>query len=225
MLRCRGTDPGGGGGGGGEPPSGIVWIYEDQGFQDACLPGENLWWKWELDLRTGETPFNSDRIDLTWDEYCAPPAGPAPPTTPEFTAELERIVPPPILVSNPEGIGVAGLETWFWYDTDTQPVTLTGTLDIRSFDITYELNAVQWSWQTGDGTELESTTPGSDTNLPASAAATHTYETKAYYDVELCVTWTGTWAVVGEPSNTVPPRDFCSTTVYRVDEIVSRVTG
>ena len=174
------------------------------------------------------TPARFAADGLVYDIVCSTP------DTDEWWLHVIGIIEDPDVTLNPDTLGVTGLDTWFWYDGNTTdgPIAATYTDAVTGITYAIEIRAAidQYEWDTGDGAIYTRTDPGSDDNLPATAAATHVYEAKAIYDVTITVRWTaevridvGTgwtpWAPIPgsyEPSVTV---------VYPVSEIVTRITS
>jgi hypothetical protein len=151
----------------------------------------------------------------------------------DLAAEIRRRAPDGLSIANPLAQGLTGLDTWLWYEggTDIPPFTLT--VDDPGSGIGLEVEAWalldSFTWDMGDGTVLTSTVPGTDRNLPRSAAATHRYERKGDYTITFTAGWTGTyrWRRLrgGAWSTPIPfagnPATITTATPYPVVEIRS----
>ena len=222
-LECDGHGGGGGGGGGGgepEPPSGPHWGgWEFYGYCD-----------WNLTMFIERVLFDTDG---TWatvmegynpDDYdgWADPAGRIvqgvcwEPTEAGVAMEGQLVkdskdLSPPLFNRNPEALGLTGLETWLWYQGETQiePIELTWTDPVRN--LTFVLQGRAWAesitWDMGNGdvatshmaSSWESAAGlGGDMTNPAAA---YTFETSAIqagfadgtYPVTVTLSWTGEW--------------------------------
>lgn len=125
--------------------------------------------------------------------------------------EDSKDLSPPLFNRNPEALGLTGLETWLWYQGETQiePIELTWTDPVNA--LTFELQGRAWAesitWDMGNGdvvtsdiaaTWESSVDLGGDMTNPA---ATYTYETSAIqagfaegtYPVTVTLSWAGEW--------------------------------
>lgn len=118
-----------------------------------------------------------------------PPPPPAPPTMAEITALAQAEVRAPTVGVSPPGDGLTGLETWYWYEGQSQVSVETS---IRGYAVTATMTPTHYFWQTGEEL-LGSPVPGSS-SVPA---AYWTYQTKNDYRVFVQVVWDGTWAFEG----------------------------
>ena len=174
------------------------------------------------------TPARFAADGLVYDIVCTTP------DTDEWWLYVVGIIEDPSVTLNPHTLGVTGIDTWFWYDGNTTdgPIAATYTDAVTGITYAIEIRAAidQFEWDTGDGNTYTRTEPGSDANLPATAAVTHVYETKAIYDVTITVRWTAEVRVdVGAgwtPWAPIPGSYEPSVTLtYPVSEIVTRITG
>lgn len=149
----------------------------------------------------------------------------------DLAAEILRRAPEGTPVRNPLTDGLTGLDTWLWYDGGTEIPPFILTVDDPGSGIGLEVEAwarlETFTWDMGDGTVVTTATPGSDADLPRSAAATHRYERKGDYTITFTAAWNGTyrWRQVpgGAWSGPIPfagnPATISSSTPYHVSEI------
>jgi hypothetical protein len=122
---------------------------------------------------------------------------PAP--TPDEVYRYFRTLPLPALtaVEQPPGTALTGLPVVFHADG---PTSQTFELAIRGWAVSITATATTFTWHTGDGTDLTTTSPGApwpDTTV------THTYRSGTYTS-SLTTTWTGSFRLDGGPPTAVP---------------------
>jgi hypothetical protein len=88
----------------------------------------------------------------------------------------------------PPGNGLVGLPVIFFTD---EPTTQTHTLDIRGFTVDITATATAFTWHTGDGTDLTTTTPG---DPYPDHTISHDYASGTY-TASLTTTWTATFTI------------------------------
>jgi hypothetical protein len=122
-----------------------------------------------------------------------------PPPSPAEIYRYFQTLPLPQLTTQhqPPGNGLVGLPVIFYTDGAT---TQTFDLTIRGFQVQIVAGATSFTWHTGDGTELTSTTPGAP--YPDHTIS-HDYRSGTY-TAYLTVTWGATFSVNGGPSVAVP---------------------
>ena len=122
-----------------------------------------------------------------------------PPPTPGEVFRYFRTLPLPQLPTRqqPPGNGLVNLPVIFFTDG---PTTQTFTLDIRGFRVVITAVATAFTWHTGDGTDVTSTTPGAP--YP-NQTVTHDYRAGTY-TASLTTTWGATFTVDGGPGTAVP---------------------
>jgi hypothetical protein len=117
------------------------------------------------------------------------------------------LVPPPMpswhapdiaVAANPRGVGLVGLDTWFWLAP--APATLTVEETIQGSQYVVTATPVAASWDFGDGT---SAAPSTDTSsfgrpYPRQSSVTHTYQahSQAGYKVRSTIRYDVTWSAV-----------------------------
>ena len=200
QLECSNTSPGGdpgeggsggGGGGGGALGFWTVWRNDIQPEPNAC----------PVDPATGEVPARrylqfipagNPAGTITATNWCPPADVPVPPPPPT-AAEIRGLAdaPAPEINLAPASRGVTGVPTRLW-GADDAGFTV-GPLSLRGWSITGSATPTHWTWETGTGESLSSSTAGSS----GSPAAIFTYETKGTYAVETSVAYTGNFVVVG----------------------------
>jgi hypothetical protein len=122
---------------------------------------------------------------------------PAP--TPDEVYRYFRTLPLPALPTRqqPPGTALVGLPVVFHTDG---PTSQSFDLAIRGFAVHITATASTYTWHTGDGVDLTTTSPGApwpDTTV------THTYRSGTFTS-SLTTTWTGTFSIDDGPSTAVP---------------------
>lgn len=122
---------------------------------------------------------------------------PAP--TPDEVYRYFQTLPLPHLdtIEQPPGTALVGLPVVFHTDG---PTTQTYDLTIRGFAVHITATATTFTWHTGDGTDLTTTSPGAPW---PDTTATHTYRSGTYTS-SLTTTWTATFTLDGGPATPVP---------------------
>lgn len=122
-----------------------------------------------------------------------------PPPSPAEVFRYFQTLPLPQLTTQqqPPGNALVGLPVVFFTDSPTQQ---TFTVDIRGFQVVIVAGAQNYTWHTGDGTDLTSTDPGAP--YP-DQTVTHDY-TSGTYTANLTVTWGGTFSVDGGAQVAIP---------------------
>lgn len=122
-----------------------------------------------------------------------------PPPSPAEVFRYFQTLPLPELTTQqqPPGDALVGLPVIFYTDS---PTTQTFTLDIRGFTVDITATATTYTWHTGDGTDLTTTTPGAP--YPQHTI-THDYPSGTY-TAWLTTTWGATFSVDGGASTDVP---------------------
>lgn len=122
-----------------------------------------------------------------------------PPPSPDEVFRYFQTLPLPQLPTQqqPPGNGLVGLPVIFFTDG---PTTQTFTLDIRGFTVDIVARATGFTWHTGDGTDLTTTTPGAP--YPDHTIS-HDY-VSGTYTASLTTTWSASFSVDGGASVPVP---------------------
>ncbi|WP_233492194.1 hypothetical protein [Blastococcus sp. TF02A-30] len=122
-----------------------------------------------------------------------------PPPSPDEVFRYFQTLPLPQLPTQqqPPGNGLVGLPIIFFTDG---PTTQTFTLDIRGFSVDIVARATGFTWHTGDGTDLTTTTPGAP--YPDHTIS-HDYRSGTY-TASLTTTWSASFSVDGGASVPVP---------------------
>jgi hypothetical protein len=122
-----------------------------------------------------------------------------PPPSPAEVYRYFQTLPLPDLPTQqqPPGNALAGLPVVFYTDG---PTTQTFTVDIRGFTVDIVATASGFTWDTGDGTVLQTTDPGAP--YPDHTIS-HDYRSGTY-TAALTTTWSGTFSVNGGATADVP---------------------
>jgi hypothetical protein len=122
-----------------------------------------------------------------------------PPPSPDEVFRYFQTLPLPQLTTRqqPPGQALVGLPVIFFTDS---PTTQTFTVDIRGFTIDITATATTYTWHTGDGTTLTTTSPGAP--YPHHTI-THDYSSGTY-TAALTTTWGATFSIDGGAPADVP---------------------
>jgi hypothetical protein len=122
-----------------------------------------------------------------------------PPPSPAEVYRYFQTLPLPDLPTQqqPPGNALAGLPVVFYTDG---PTTQTFTVDIRGFTVDIVATASAFTWDTGDGTVLQTTDPGAP--YPDHTIS-HDYRSGTY-TASLTTTWSGTFSIDGGATADVP---------------------
>ena len=122
-----------------------------------------------------------------------------PPPSPGEVYRYFQTLPLPDLPTQqqPPGNALAGLPVVFYTDG---PTTQTFTVDIRGFTVDIVATASGFTWDTGDGTVLQTTDPGAP--YPHHTIS-HDYRSGTY-TASLTTTWSGTFSLDGGATADVP---------------------
>ena len=152
-------------------------------------------------------------FDLFADTSCsafAPP--PAPDPRPDSTKKGRKRPPPspeqlaliaadraralavqPDLRAAPAGIGLTGLDSYFWLEEEPQPVAATASAG--GLTVTAEARPAQYIWDFGDGSDKTTSHPGRPWTPAAPGDIAHLYETRGHYEVGVEVLWEARWRI------------------------------
>jgi hypothetical protein len=174
-----------------------------------------------------------DAFALTYDTWtgqlvaaeatCAQAATPPTPPTPAevFWGIRNNGFPRPVIRTNPDAVGITGLETRYWYPgADTISVSIV----IRGYTVTAAMRGTSYQWFFGDGSEDTTSRKGG----PASPATRHTYQSKDRYGLLLDMSWDGGYTYAGwgtSGSGGLPTIVVEAGRSYPVAEIRSVQTG
>jgi len=122
-----------------------------------------------------------------------------PPPSPDEVYRYFQTLPLPQLTTRqqPPGNALVNLPVIFFTDS---PTAQTFTVDIRGFTVVIVAGATQFTWHTGDGTDLVTDGPGAP--YP-DQTITHEYRSGTY-TAFLTTTWGATYSVNGGASADVP---------------------
>jgi hypothetical protein len=119
---------------------------------------------------------------------CAAPV--APPPLPAWGAVDSAVM------ANPNGVGLVGLDTWFWLEP--RPVTLTVAENYLGSRYVVTATPIAASWDFGDGSigTLSSDSSGFGHAYPEPSSVTHTYQAHSRdgYAVRAAIRYDMTWA-------------------------------
>ena len=186
---------------------------------------------------TGGVPLTFTFADTTGD--CATFASPEPveqrPGRPRRTPrpspeEIARtladravsLAPEPDLQVTPSGIGLTGLESYFWLETSPEPIEATA--QAGPVLVTAQARAVQYVWNFGDGSDM--VTNGSGRRWSASRGGNigHVYETRGRYDLVVDVVWEARWRIGGGPWQSLGYFSNSDSRPYRVRQVIAVLT-
>lgn len=197
QVQVPGGQSGGGGGGGqtsgggsgGGPATGPA--YADPATVAACLNA------------IGSAFAGQPASPGCWPDPATAGGVPAPPPPPPPTAAeaLDLVpIPTPTWGVNPDGPGLAGMDTWLWDANGARPVSVTAS--IRGYSVTSTAGPQRWEWtmwEPGQGSARNpaATVTANRPGGPDDPAATYRYETTGDYTVTLRVVWGGSFTING----------------------------
>ena len=148
---------------------------------------------------TGSAPGTAVGQWLPLTRSCVDITALNPPPSPGEVFRYFQELPLPDLPTQqqPPGNALAGLPVVFYTDG---PTTETFTVDIRGFTVDIVATASAFTWDTGDGTVLQTTDPGAP--YP-NHTISHDYRSGTY-TASLTTTWSGTFSVDGGATADVP---------------------
>lgn len=220
----EGDAPGSGGGGSGGSGSGPkCWLEElrDDQWDDSI---ELEYWGRRMRYAPYNLYCDGEWQGIIWIEIVSDENGdPLPiPTTPQEVAERLRDqmpVPRATVGINPDR-GVVGVESWFWMEGYDGSL-ITDSTDAFGFLVEIQARVTHYRWSFGDGTVIESTSPGRA--YPEQSQVRHTYErssagTTAGYPVEATFTFQVRYRVDRGPWLALPGISRTTSTSYPVRE-------
>jgi hypothetical protein len=152
-------------------------------------------------------------------------AGPPPPSPEELAlvvADRARAAAPrPRLRLAPSGVGLTGLNTYYWLAERPRPITAVA--QVPGLTVVAEARPVQYVWRFGDGFEMVTSHPGTRWRPGHPGSVAHVYEIRGRYRVVVEVIWEARWRTGGDPWRSL---GFFTTTggrVYPVRQVVSRL--
>jgi hypothetical protein len=118
---------------------------------------------------------------------------PAKPATASLSDKLIKLLPAGDINFQPTTQSVVNIPTYFWTQTPARFQAVVPILDVIVYVNLY--STLTWSF--GDGSEMTTLLRGGPFPNPS---VTHAYKTKGDKQVNLKVTWQGTWSVNGVTS-------------------------
>ena len=112
------------------------------------------------------------------------------PTTASLSDRLVKLLPEGDINFQPSAESVVNVPTYFWTKTPHHFQAAVPILDVIVYVNLYST----FTWSFGDGQTLFTPLQGGPFPNPS---VKHAYSSKGYKDVELKVTWQGTWSVNG----------------------------
>jgi hypothetical protein len=137
------------------------------------------------------------------------------PATASLSDKLIKLLPAGDINFQPTTQSVVNIPTYFWTQTPERFQAVVPILDVIVYVNLY--STLTWSF--GDGTEQTTLLRGGPFPNPS---VTHAYKTKGDRQVNLKVTWQGTWSVNGVTSPIVG--NLITQSIYRSIQVVSAPT-
>ncbi|MBK5228566.1 MAG: PKD domain-containing protein [Actinobacteria bacterium] len=132
------------------------------------------------------------------------------------------LAPEPDLRVTPSGIGLTGLESYFWLETSPSPIEATA--QAGPVLVTAQARAVQYVWNFGDGSDM--VTNGSGRRWSASRGGNigHVYETRGRYELAVDVVWEARWRIGAGPWQSLGYFSNSDSRPYRVRQVIAVLT-
>ena len=149
-----------------------------------------------------------------------------PPPSPEELAAIAAdrataAAPRPRVRIAPSGIGLTGLESYFWLADPLRPITAVAR--VPGLTVVAEARPVQYVWHFGDGFEAVTTHPGTPWRPGRPGSVAHLYEVRGRYRLVVEAIWEARWRAGQGPWRSL---GFFTTTGgrdYPVRQVVSRL--
>lgn len=150
---------------------------------------------------TAENSFSAFSNSTT----CTSFAAPAPPHVPNRQPQIGRtgptpeqiayslarreiaFAPKPRLRAAPAGVGLTGLDSFFWLAEEPQPISATAGV------VTAEARPIEYSWDFDDGSRKTTSNSGRPWTRRRAGNIAHLYETRGSYGVSVDVIWEARW--------------------------------
>lgn len=101
------------------------------------------------------------------------------------------LAPKPQLRLAPRGVGLAGLESYFWLAE--RPRRIQARARVAGLVVVAEARPIQYVWTFGDGADRVTTKPGRRWTSRRPGNIGHTYEARDRYRVSVEVVWEARW--------------------------------
>jgi PKD domain len=121
----------------------------------------------------------------------------------------------------PAGVGLTGLESYFWLAESPRPISATARAG--GLSVTAEASPLKYLWNFGDGSNVVTSDPGRPWTKERPGSIAHLYETRGSYGVSVEVAWQARWRI---DNGAWQPLGFFSTSdglAYPVRQIQSRL--
>jgi PKD domain len=129
------------------------------------------------------------------------------------------MAPEPELAMAPAGVGLTGLDSYFWLSSGLSPITASAAAG--PVTVVAEARPVQYNWAFGDGREKVTDHSGRRWTRRRAGNVTHLYESTGAYDMSVEVTWEARWRMGAGPWQHLGYFSNEDQVVYPVREMVS----
>ncbi|HYI44326.1 MAG TPA: hypothetical protein VE174_02540 [Actinomycetota bacterium] len=163
---------------------------------------------------------------------CTSFAAPAPPTiaapnnvrprrtSPEeiATALAQRsiaLAPRPRLRAAPSGVGLTGLDSFFWLAEEPRPISASAGV------VTAEARPSQYAWDFDDGDQKTTSNSGRRWTARRDGNISHMYESRGSYRVSVDVIWQARWRIGAGPWQPLGYFTTSDSTDYPVRQVVA----
>jgi hypothetical protein len=117
---------------------------------------------------------------------------PLPPIPPPEAVFAAAGLPDPAVSISPHNQGLVGLDTWLWYEGDTE--VALAPIGLGGWSVSSSMHIVEYCWDVGEGRGGDvvcATRAGSE----AAPAQTHIYDHHGAYTVSVSTRWEGTYTL------------------------------
>ena len=132
------------------------------------------------------------------------------------------LAPEPDLQVTPSGIGLTGLESYFWLETSPEPIEATA--QAGPVLVTAQARAVQYVWNFGDGSDMVTTGSGRRWSASRGGNIGHVYETRGRYELAVDVVWEARWRIGEGPWQSLGYFSNSDSRPYRVRQVIAVLT-
>ena len=132
------------------------------------------------------------------------------------------LAPQPSLEVTPSGIGLTGLESFFWLAD--RPETIEAVAQAGPVVVTAQARPAQFVWDFGDGSDLVTNGSGRRWSESQGGSIGHVFETRGEYELTVDVVWEARWRVNDEPWTSLGYFSNSDSRPYRVRQVIAVLT-
>ncbi|CAN5574060.1 hypothetical protein BH24ACT26_BH24ACT26_18980 [soil metagenome] len=127
------------------------------------------------------------------------------------------LAPDPRIEVAPAGVGLTGLDSYFWLD---QAAPITASAGVGGVIVTAQARPVQYVWDFGDGHDRVTSHPGRPWTRNRPGDIAHMYEGRARYELGVEQIWEARWRIAGGTWRRLGFFSNSDARAYRVRQVV-----